>query len=118
MIQNEYVEAVTGLIKAAKEILFAGAGGVVAYMYDYTRLSKENSDYKWSNKAMLINMFIGSFVGYTIGSFIPIDYAYRDGIIGFSGVSAYTIIAIVESRFATWIVDKVTGGVGKDGKEG
>lgn len=117
MIQNEYIDAVIGLAKAAKEILFAGAGGIVAYMYDYTRLSKENSEYKWSYKAMFINMFIGSFVGYTIGSFIPLEYVYRDGIIGFSGVSAYTIIGIVESRFATWIVDKVTGGAGKDGKE-
>jgi len=117
VIQSDYIELVTNLFKAMKEILFAGAGGVVAYMYDYTRMSKENSEYKWSNKAMLINMFIGSFVGYTIGSFIPVDYAYRDGIIGFSGVSAYTIIGIVESRFATWIVGKMTGGAVKDDKE-
>ena len=116
-MHNEYVDAVIGLVKAAKEILFAGAGGIVAYMYVYTKLSKENSEYKWSNRAMFINMFIGSFVGYTIGSFIPLEYAYRDGIIGFSGVSAYNIIGIVGSRFATWIVDKVTGGAGKDGKE-
>ena len=109
MIHNDYVDAIITICKAMKEILFAGAGGIVAYMYDYTQISKNNNEYKWSYRAMFINMFVGSFVGYTIGSFIPIEYAYRDGIIGFSGVSAYTIIGIIESRFASWIIGKVTG---------
>ena len=107
---NEYVDTIISLFKAIRELLFAGAGGCVAYMYDYTTLSKSNSEHKWSWKTFFINMFISSFVGYTIGSFIPIDYAYRDGIIGFSGVSAYTIIGLVESKFASFVVDKLTGG--------
>ena len=115
---NYYIDIVITVCKAMKEIIFAGAGGIVAYMYDYTQISKTNSEYKWSYRAMFINMFVGSFVGYTIGSFIPVDYAYRDGIIGFSGVSAYTIIGIIESRFASWIIGKVTGvPVEKDSKK-
>lgn len=108
-MQNEYIEIATSLFKATKEVLLAGAGGVVAYMYDYTRLSKDNPDYKWSSKSMIINMCIGSFVGYTVGSFIPIDFAYRDGMIGFSGVSAYTIIGLIESKFAAMLIEKITG---------
>ena len=109
MVQNEHLEIFLSIVKAAKEIILSGAGGIVAYMYSFLRQSKDDSSYAWSNRTLLINMCIGSFVGYTIGSFIPLDYAYRDGLIGFSGVSAYTIIGLIESRFAVWMVEKITG---------
>ena len=109
MIRNETLDIVINVFKACKEILLAGAGGVIAYLYDYTRISKTDTEHRWSNKAMVINMVLGAFVGYVIGSLIPIDVTYRDAIIAFSGVSAFTIIGIVESRFAVWLIERVTG---------
>ena len=109
MVRNEKIELVLNLAKAGKEIILAGTGGVVAYLYDYTRMSKANEEHKWSNKALFINTILGAFVGYTVGSVIPMDVTYRDAIIAFSGVSAFTIIGIVESRFAIFIIERLTG---------
>ena len=109
MVRNETLELTINILKACKEILLAGTGGVVAYLYDYTRISKIDSEHRWSNKSMVINMVLGAFVGYTIGSLIPIDVIYRDAIIAFSGVSAFTIVGIIESRFAVWLIERLTG---------
>ena len=109
MVRNETIELVLNLAKAGKEIILAGTGGVVAYLYDYTRMSKTNEEHKWSNKALFINTILGAFVGYTVGSVIPMDVTYRDAIIAFSGVSAFTIIGVIESRFAVFIIERLTG---------
>ena len=109
MVRNETVELVIDILKAGKEIILAGAGGVVAYLYDYTRMSKTNATHKWSNKALFINTVLGAFVGYVVGSLIPMEVTYRDAIIAFSGVSAFTIIGVVESRFAIWLIERLTG---------
>ena len=109
MVRNETIELVLNLAKAGKEIILAGTGGVVAYLYDYTRMSKTNEEHKWSNKALFINTILGAFVGYTVGSVIPMDVTYRDAIIAFSGVSAFTIIGVIESRFAVFIIERITG---------
>ena len=109
MVRNETVELVLNIVKAGKEIILAGTGGVVAYLYDYTRISKIDGAHRWSNKALFINTILGAFVGYVVGSLIPVDVTYRDAIIAFSGVSAFTIIGIVESRFAVFIIERVTG---------
>ena len=109
MVRNETIELIINVAKAGKEIILAGTGGVVAYLYDYTRVSRTNDEHKWSNKALFINTILGAFVGYVIGSLIPIDVTYRDAIIAFSGVSAFTIIGIVESRFAVYIIERLTG---------
>lgn len=109
MVRNETIELVLNLAKAGKEIILAGTGGVVAYLYDYTRMSKTNEEHKWSNKALFINTILGAFVGYTVGSVIPMDVTYRDAIIAFSGVSAFTIIGVIESRFTVFIIERLTG---------
>ena len=109
MVRSETLDIIVSVFKASKEILLAGSGGIVAYLYDYTRISKEDDTYRWSNKAMVINMVLGAFVGYVVGSLIPMDVGYRDAIIAFSGVSAFTIIGIVESRFAQFIIERLTG---------
>ena len=109
MVRNETIELIINVAKAGKEIILAGTGGVVAYLYDYTRMSKADETYRWSNKALVINTILGAFVGYVIGSLIPLEVNYRDAIIAFSGVSAFTIIGIVESRFAVYIIERLTG---------
>jgi len=109
MVRNDTIDLIVNIAKAGKEILLAGSGGVVAYLYDYTRMSKVNEEHRWSNKALVINTILGAFVGYVIGSLIPLEVYYRDAIIAFSGVSAFTILGIVESRFATMIIEKLTG---------
>ena len=117
MIRNETIDILMNIAKASKEVLLAGTGGIVAYLYDYTRLSKADAAYRWSNKALIINMILGAFVGYVVGSLIPLTVGYRDAIVALSGVSAFTIIGIIESRFAAYLIERLTGKRMDDAKE-
>ena len=97
------------IVIATKDVLLGGFGGMVAYMFDYSKTKKINDEHKWSNSAMVINLFIGSFVAYSLGTFIPVDAVGRDGIIGLIGVSSYAILGIIESRFAKILLDRLIG---------
>jgi len=105
------IDLVMKVLAAMRDVLLGGAGGIVAYMFDYSRQKKvKGNDVVWSNSSMIINMFIGAFVAYSLASFVPIDTVGRDGIVGFIGVSSYAILGIVESRFAKIVLDRFMGG--------
>lgn len=92
-----------------KDVVLGFVGGAVAYLFDYTRAKRNgNKEFKFVFTSMLINMCLGAFVAYSVGSFISSDTTGRDAIVGFSGVTAYNIILLAESRFAQWIIDKLT----------
>jgi len=94
-----------------KDILLGISGGAVAYLFDYSKAKREGDDkFRFLLSSMLINMTLGAFVAYTVGSMLPADMSYRDAIIGFSGVTAYNIILLAESRFAEWLVNKLQNG--------
>ena len=107
MSNADGINYVIAFFNTAKDVILGSMGGIAAYMFDYSKQKKIHSDVKWSNSAMIINMFLGGFVANAMGSFIPLDLNGRDGIIGFIGVSSYAILGIVESRFAQIILDKV-----------
>lgn len=109
-MNNDVLELLIKIAIALKDILLGGAGGVVAYMFDYSRKKNKKDEIKWSNSAMIINMFIGAFIAYTLGNFLPYDLVGRDGYIGLIGVTSYAIMGIIESRFATIIMDRLMGG--------
>lgn len=109
MTYREALELLMTLTISIKNVLLGGAGGVVAYMFDYSKSKKAIANVEWSNSAMLINMFIGAFVASSLAGFIPDDMNGRDGIVGFIGVSSYAILGIVESKFAKYILGKTIG---------
>jgi hypothetical protein len=98
------------ILLSLKDVLLGFIGGAVAYLFDYIKARKDgNVEFKFMFTSMLINMMLGAFVAYSVGTFIPVDTTGRDAIIGFSGVTAYNILLLAESKFATWIMDKLTG---------
>lgn len=107
MFSGDFMHYLIQFLDTVKDVILGSMGGVAAYMYDYSKKKKANENVTWSNSAMAINMFLGGFVANAMGSFIPLDLSGRDGIIGFIGVSSYTILGIVESRFAQIIMSKV-----------
>jgi len=113
-VNNANVDLMAKIFDAFKEIILGGAGGIVAYMFDYQRQRKALADIPFSFSAMFINMCIGAFVAYSLGSFIDHSVSGRDGYIGLIGVTSYAILGIVESRFAKIIIDRILGG--SDGK--
>jgi len=113
-VNSSNLELMVKIFDAFKEIILGGAGGIVAYLFDFQRQKKALQDIPFSFSAMFINMCIGAFVAYTLGSFIDHTISGRDGYIGLIGVTSYAILGIVESRFAKIIIDRILGG--GDGK--
>lgn len=110
MQNQEIYDLVVKVVIAMKDVILGGAGGIIAYMFNYTKQKETLEDIKWSNQTMFINLCIGAFVAYSLGTFVPLDTAGRDGIIGLIGVTSYAILGIVESRFAKIVMDRILGG--------
>lgn len=100
-----------------KDVLLGLIGGAISYLFDFSRAKRQGNGFAFQVSSMVINMCLGAFVAYIVGSLIPIDTAGRDAIVGMSGVTSYQILLIAESRFATWIFNKITGDDVKHKKE-
>ncbi|MGF6139024.1 hypothetical protein [Pseudomonas laurylsulfatiphila] len=74
--------------------LFAVAGAVAKQCH---RLLK--GDEPFSLTRFCLHLAIALFAGITVGKFIPIDVAYRDGIILMVGFTAQPLLDILEVKF-------------------
>lgn len=99
-----------------KEIILGFMGGAIAYLFDYSKAKRNGDSFTFSISSMFINMALGAFVAYMVGTVIPLDTIGRDAIIGMSGVTAYQILLVAESNFAKWIFTRLTGSEKKDKK--
>lgn len=89
-----------------KDIFLGACGGIVAYLFDYKKAKKDkNSAFVFSFPSLLINMFLGMFVAYSIGTFIPLDVVGRDAFIGGAGFVSFPILLIAESKAVTYLFD-------------
>lgn len=96
-------------IAGIKDIVLGMTGGMIAYLFDYSKARRTGDEsFQFMVSSMLINMALGAFVAYTVGTMLPADISYRDAIIGFSGVTAYNILLLAESKFAEWLISKLT----------
>ncbi len=97
-----------------KDVFLGLVGGLVAYLFDYKKADKEGRATIFKVSGVIINMALGAFVGYVMGTLLPLDTTGRDAIVALSGVTSYNILLLAESRFATWVFDKVTGKKSED----
>ena len=105
------------LLLMFKDILLGLVGGLISYLFDYSKAKKNgNEEFIFRVSGMVINMSLGAFVGYVIGTLLPIETTGRDAIIALSGVTSYNILLLAESRFAVWVFEKVTGKDTSDNK--
>jgi len=105
MNAQEIVDILIKLGTSFKDILIGGTGGLVMYFVENKRLKVNGVEAKMNLGSMFINVFIGSFVAYVIGSSIGPDVSYRDGIVALIGMCSYSIVGLLESRFTQWAVD-------------
>ncbi len=97
-----------------KDVLLGATGGIMAYLLDYSKARRKgDTKFVFSFSSMLINMLLGAFVAYSVGTFLPPEFTGRDALIGFSGLTAYQILLLVESRFANIIFEKLSGKTSK-----
>jgi len=105
------------LLLMFKDILLGLVGGLISYLFDYSKAKRNgNEQFIFKVSGMVINMSLGAFVGYVIGTLLPIETTGRDAIIALSGVTSYNILLLAESRFAVWIFEKVTSKGTSDNK--
>ena len=74
-----------------KDVLLGLLGGLIAYLFDYKRAGKEGKEAVFKVSGVIINMALGAFVGYVIGTLLPPDTTARDALIALSGVTSYNI---------------------------
>ena len=105
------------IILMFKDIFLGLVGGLISYLFDYSKAKRNgNEEFIFRVSGMIINMSLGAFVGYVIGTLLPIETVGRDAIIALSGVTSYNILLLAESRFAVWIFERVTGKGTSDNK--
>lgn len=87
-------------------------GGFVAYIFDYSksvRAKDKGEDvvfvFRWTS--LFINMALGGFVGYNVGLAMGSDVWLRSIWVSMSGLTAYNILLLAESRFPAIIIDKI-----------
>ena len=105
------------IILMFKDVFLGLVGGLISYLFDYSKAKRNgNEEFIFRVSGMVINMALGAFVGYVIGTLLPIETTGRDAIIALSGVTSYNILLLAESRFAVWIFEKVIGKDTSDNK--
>ena len=95
---------------ALKDILLGAVGGVITYLFAYEKAKRGGSKIVFSFASLTINIALGCFVAYLVGTSLPLDIQFRDIVISFSALSAYNILLLVESRFAEWLLNKFIKG--------
>lgn len=105
MTADEIYDLITKIGSSLKDVLVGGTGGLMMYFVENKRLKDRGVPTKIDFGQMFINIFIGSFVAYVIGSSIAPDTAYRDGIVAVIGMCSYSIVGLLESRFTQWVVE-------------
>lgn len=117
MSANEIVDVVTKLASSMKDVLVGGTGGLMMYFVENKRMKDKGVDAKLDIGQMFINIFVGSFVAYVIGSSIDMTTPYRDGIVAVIGMCSYSIVGLLESRFSKWIVGVFMALIGGDNND-
>jgi len=92
-----------------KDLLLGVVGGAIAYLFDYSKADREGQAFAFQMSSLLVNMALGGFVAYLVGTLLANDINYRDAVVGLTGVTSYQILLIAESKFAIWVFDKLTG---------
>lgn len=117
MSANEIIDVATKLASGMKDVLVGGTGGLIMYFVENKRMKDKGVDAKLDIGQMFINIFVGSFVAYVIGSSIDMTTPYRDGIVAVIGMCSYSIVGLLESRFSKWIVGVFMALIGGDNND-
>ena len=72
--------------------LIGAFGALVNLLYQYSKGRTV------SISLTLITIVIGFFVGNLVGSFIPVDFEYRDGLLMVAGFGCYPLLDMLETN--------------------
>lgn len=72
--------------------LISAFGALANLLYQYSKGKQI------SFSLTIITIVIGFFVGNLVGSFIPMDFEYRDGLLMVAGFGCYPLLDMLESN--------------------
>lgn len=105
----ELINVFPNLLNALFDMGLGALGGLCAYLYDYSKASRNEKEFIFRMSSLMVNVVLGVFVSYAISGLIDTETSYRDAVLLMSGFSAYSILTIAESRFAEAIYDRFIG---------
>lgn len=91
--------ATTGkLIELFTAGLLASMGGAAQTLYTHVREDKPLNFWLF-----IINLFLAFFVGQVVGSFVPTDFIYRDGVLLVAGFTTYPILGVIQDQAGEYV---------------
>jgi hypothetical protein len=78
-------------------------GGSVATIY----VARKYGAASFTISLLISNISLGAFVGYLVGGVVPVEWNMHDILVSFSGVTAYSIIEIGETKFASYVYERL-----------
>jgi len=110
----DFLVVVGSKLHFVRDLLLGLSGGAVSYIFDYSKAKRSGDiEFKFRLSSLFVNMTLGAFVGYSMGNLLENDMHGRDALVAFSGVAAFNILLIAESRLAGIIFDLVDKYLGK-----
>lgn len=107
MINPENLKSFFFLIDLIRDILLGAVGGFASYLFDIKKARDKGEPVNFSLVTLAINVFLGCFVGYLVGTLLEPKIMGRDAIVSFSGFTAFGILVFIQSKFAEWLYDKI-----------
>lgn len=103
---EELLEVFPNLLDVLFDMALGGLGGLSAYLFDYTKASRDDKEFIFRISSLSVNVVLGVFVSYAMAGLIDTEAGYRNAVLLMSGFSAYSILTIAESKFAETIYDR------------
>lgn len=96
------------LIVLFKDILLGLISGCIAYIFKLQKAEQDGGPaVLFKISSLVINMTLGAYAGYIVGTLLPDTIAGRDALIALSGLGSYNIILLAESKLAILIFEKL-----------
>jgi hypothetical protein len=89
MILQSFIDRMADLAAAG---MLAAFGGAASVLYSHVK-----DDKPLSVTLFVINILLAGFVGQLVGSLIPHDFAYRDGLLLSAGFCTFPILGLVQT---------------------
>lgn len=104
MVVQNFMDRLADLAAAG---LLAAFGGAASVLYSHVK-----DDKPLSVTIFFVNVILAGFVGQVIGSLIPIDFAYRDGLLLSAGFCTFPILGLLQTyttAAAEKLMQKIVG---------
>lgn len=85
--------------------IYGTFGALVHYLYGLVR----DETKKFRTWIFFMNGMLGFFIGQVVGSFLPIDFIYRDGTLLLAGFLVFQILALIEAKGLGIALNRVFG---------